>query len=245
VGQGTERLEEMLQERFPNTKLARIDSDATRKKGHLEALLELAEKKEAQILIGTQILAKGHHFPHLTLVAIVDADGGLFSVDFRAVERMAQLIIQVAGRAGRVHHAGEVVIQTLHPEHPLLRQILKQDYAQLAEMLLIERERCHLPPFSHFALIRAQASNPNLPEALLREVQAALSQLAIPNVRILGPVCAPMQKKQGHYRYQLLLQSNLRQPLHQILSYSTSILEKSKLAKRVRWSLDVDPLEML
>lgn len=245
VGYGTERLEEMLQARFPHATLARIDSDATRKKGHLEELLQVAQNKEAQILIGTQILAKGHHFPHLTLVAIVDVDGGLFSVDFRAVERMAQLIIQVAGRAGRVHHAGEVMIQTLHPDNPLLQQILKQDYPQFADTVLSEREQCQLPPYSHLALIRAEATNPQLPENLLKEIQASLFDRNIANVRILGPVCAPMQKKQGHFRYQLLLQSQQRQPLHQILSYLTSILEKSKLAKRVRWSLDVDPLEML
>jgi len=244
IGQGTERLESFLEAHFPDISIARIDSDVSRKKGQLEDFLTRAQNKEAQLLIGTQILAKGHHFPHLTLVAIIDADGGLFSVDFRAVERMAQLIIQVAGRAGRVHHAGKVVIQTFHPDHPLLKHILHQDYPQLANELLIERQRCHLPPYSHLALIRAQGTQPNLPSALLQEVQNALARFKSEGVSILGPVPAPMLKRQGQYRYQLLIQAKERKPLHQILNYSTHILENSKLSKRVRWSLDVDPIEM-
>ncbi|MFI4938390.1 MAG: primosomal protein N' [Candidatus Berkiellales bacterium] len=244
VGQGTERLENVLQERFPEVSLARIDSDMTRKKGSLEQLLTVAENKEAQILIGTQILAKGHHFPHLTLVAIVDADGGLFSTDFRAVERMAQLIIQVAGRAGRVHQAGKVIIQTLHPDHPLLQQILKQDYRELAQILLQERKQCQLPPFTHLALIRAQGPELGSVERLLKEVQRAVQKTADPALTILGPVPAPMLKRQGNFRFQLLMQAVQRQPLHQALSHAAVILENSKFTKKIRWSLDVDPLEM-
>ncbi len=243
VGQGTERIEEFLQSHFPTTSIARIDSDVTKKKGSLETLLEKAQSNEAQLLIGTQILAKGHHFPHLGLVAIVDADGGLFSVDFRSVERMAQLLIQVGGRAGRVHDAGEVIIQTFHPEHPLLQPILQQDYQKLANTLLAERKQNHLPPYSHMALIRAQGHQPELAQHALNEIRIALSQL--PNeVSILGPVPAPMAKRQGQFRYQLLLQANERKPLHQLLNYSTILLESSKVAKKVRWSLDVDPIEM-
>ncbi len=244
VGQGTERIEEFLTNHFPNTTIARIDSDVTRKKGSLEALLAQAQNHEAQLLIGTQILAKGHHFPHLGLVAIVDADGGLFSVDFRSVERMAQLLIQVAGRAVRVHEAGEVVIQTFHPEHPLLQPILHQDYTKLAEILLQERQQNHLPPFSHMALIRASSTKPELALLALSEVQSSLTQLQNKAVSVLGPVPAPMIKRQGQYRYQLLLQSHDRKPLHQLLSYSTALLENAKSAKKVRWSLDVDPIEM-
>lgn len=244
VGQGTERIESVLQRRFPNATLARIDSDMTRKKGSLEALLEVAQNKDVQLLIGTQILAKGHHFPHLTLVAIVDADGGLFSVDFRAVERMAQLIIQVAGRAGRVHAAGKVLLQTLHPLHPLLQQILRQDYTQFAQELLEERKLCHLPPFSHFALLRAQASRSQHAEALLKAVLHYLHPAKPSEVSLLGPVEAPMLKRQGEYRYQLLIQSSQRAPLHHLLHHATAFLEKSPLAKKVRWSLDIDPLEM-
>ena len=245
IGYGTERLETTLQQLFPEVTIARIDSDATQKVGSLEALLHQATHHEAQILIGTQMLAKGHHFPHLTLVAIVDADLGLFSVDFRAVERMAQLIIQVAGRAGRVHTAGEVVIQTFHPEHPLLLQIIKQDYHALSETLLLERASAHLPPYTHLAMIRAQASNPMLGEQFLADIQRSLKQLGMGTVSVLGPVPAPMLKRQGQFRYQLLLQAPTRQSLHTLLNYSTTVLEKSPLGKRVRWSLDVDPVEMM
>ncbi|MGD9591205.1 MAG: primosomal protein N' [Candidatus Berkiella sp.] len=244
VGQGTQRLEQFLKSYFPDVAIARIDSDVTQKKGSLESLLEQAKSGEAKLLIGTQILAKGHHFPHLGLVAIVDADGGLFSVDFRAVERMAQLLIQVAGRAGRVHDCSNVVIQTFHPEHPLFLPILHQDYQKLADTLLLERQKNQLPPYSHIALIRAQATKPELPEKVLEQVQHALKSFQLNHVHILGPVQAPMAKRQGQFRYQLLLQSNERKPLHQILSYSTTLLEKSKDAKKVRWSLDVDPIDM-
>lgn len=245
IGYGTERLESTLQILFPDVTIARIDSDATQKVGSLESLLHQATHNEAQILIGTQMLAKGHHFPHLSLVAIVDADLGLFSVDFRAVERMAQLVIQVAGRAGRVHAAGEVVIQTFHPEHPLLLQILKQDYRALSETLLLERAGSHLPPYSHLAMIRAHATHPTLGETFLSEMQRALKPLSAGTVSVLGPVPAPMLKRQGHYRYQLLLQSSTRQALHALLHQTTTILEKSALGKKVRWSLDVDPIEMM
>lgn len=245
IGYGTERLEDTLTQQFPDHKVARIDSDATQKVGSLELLLDQATKHEAHILIGTQMLAKGHHFPHLTLVAIVDADLGLFSVDFRAIEKMAQLIIQVAGRAGRVHQAGEVVIQTFHPEHPLLQNILAQDYAALSETLLKERASLQLPPYAYMAMIRAQANDPTLGQRFLKEIQQRLKAQPRPDkIAILGPVPAPMLKRQGQYRYQLLLQSPSRQALHALLNDATQLLEKTPFSKRLRWSLDVDPIEM-
>lgn len=244
IGQGTERLEQVLNQHFPHLKIARIDSDMTRKKGELENLLQIAQNKEADILIGTQILAKGHHFPHLSMVAIVDVDGGLFSVDFRAIERMAQLIIQVAGRAGRVHTAGKVFIQTFHPEHPMLQHILQQNYRELADNLLHERQQYQLPPFSHFALLRAQATQEQLPLSLLKQVQQWLARKNLPHIQVQGPIPAPMAKRQGAFRYQLLLQSPSRKPLHAMLNDLTTYLEQSKLSKRLRWSLDVDPREM-
>lgn len=243
LGQGTERLEEYLQAKFPDYAIARIDSDVTRKKGSLETLLDKARNHEAQILIGTQILAKGHHFPHLSMVAILDADGGLFSIDFRAIERMAQLIIQVAGRAGRAHTAGEVFIQTFHPEHPLLKLLLQQDYKAIVEELILERQKAQLPPFSHLALIRAQATQPEQVESVLQAMQAQLKQIN-PHVKVLGPVTAPMHKRQGQYRFQLLIQAPQRAPLHHLLQNAREWLENSKPAKKVRWSIDVDPLEM-
>lgn len=243
VGQGTERLEDHLRTLFPEIPLARLDSDATRKKENLTKILESAKQNQTRILIGTQMLTKGHHFPHLSMVAIVDADGGLFSTDFRAIERMAQLIIQVAGRAGRAHVAGEVFIQTLHPEHALLQQILRQDYHALASLLLKERKICQLPPYTHWALIRAQAKRGELALAFLKKVRAQLQPLST-KVTMEGPISATMQKRQGYFRYQLLLHANSRKDLHHLLSHSTIILENTKHSKQVRWSLDVDPLEI-
>lgn len=245
IGLGTQKIEETLRAHFTDAKIARIDSDITRKKGQLEAILEQAHQREIDILIGTQILAKGHHFPQLSLVAIVDADGGLFSADFRALERMAQLIIQVAGRAGRVLNTGKVFLQTCHPEHPLLKHILKQNYREFAQEILEVREKCQLPPFSHFALIRTEGKSPHLPERILQELNEAVSQQAIKSVNVLGPVPAPMLKRQREFRFQLLLQSTLRKPLHDVIDYCVSFLQNTKLAKKVKWSLDVDPQEMM
>lgn len=246
LGQGTEKVEEVLQQQFPAANLVRIDSDTTRKKGQLKALLSQAEKNEAQLLIGTQMLAKGHHFPNLTLVAVLDGDGGLFSADFRAQERMAQLLIQVSGRAGRVHHAGRVLIQTFHPHHPFMQQLLAQDYDHLTEQLLAERKNAHLPPFSHMALIRANHTEPTLPERFLQETGAHLSHtFSHTKIKIRGPIPSPFPKKQGRYHFQLLLQSDNRAALHQALGYSANYLENAKIGKKLRWSLDVDPVEMI
>lgn len=244
VGQGTERIEQTLATHFPTFPIVRLDSDVTRQKGMLTERLQLAESNTARLVIGTQILAKGHHFPHLSLVCIVDADAGLFSTDFRAIEKMAQLIIQVGGRAGRVHAAGEVIIQTLHPEHPLLQKMLVQNYSQLATELLQERQRCKLPPFSHWALLRAEARSSELPLQLLHDLQQHFQQYDS-LVSLLGPLPAPMHRRQGRYRYQLLIQSNDRRSLHRLLSHSADLLERHPLSKKVRWSLDVDPIEML
>lgn len=246
IGQGTEKVEEAICQAFPNQTIARIDSDTTRKKGSLDTLLDQAHNHDAQILIGTQILAKGHHFPHLALVAILDADGGLFSADFRAQERMAQLLIQVSGRAGRVHQAGRVLIQTFHPEHPFMSQICSQDYSQLAETLLAQRQRSHLPPFSHLALIRANHTQTELPENFLMQTQQSLkTQYPDGTIQIKGPVPSPFHKRQGRYHYQLLLQAEDRKSLHKAISYSSYLLESSKLGRKLRWSLDVDPIEMI
>jgi primosomal protein N' (replication factor Y) len=158
---------------------------------------------------------------------------------------MAQLIIQVAGRAGRVLDTGKVLVQTCHPEHPLLKHILKQNYREFAQEVLEVREKCQLPPFSHIALIRTEGKSPHLPEKILQSLTEMLSERAIPGVNVLGPVPAPMLKRQGQFRFQLLLQSTLRKPLHDVINYCVSFLQSTKLAKKVKWSLDVDPQEMM
>jgi primosomal protein N' (replication factor Y) len=191
------------------------------------------------------MLAKGHHFPNVTLVAILDADGGLFGSDFRATEQMGQLITQVAGRAGRGSRRGEMVIQTHNPDHPLLRTLLQQGYPAFAAQALSERKLATLPPYSYLTLIRAEASSAKMAQQFLTEVRNLAQQYMTHAVEILGPVPSPMEKRAGRYRAQLLLQSTRRTPLHQLLTPLVPSMETLKSSRKVRWSVDVDPMEML
>jgi primosomal protein N' (replication factor Y) len=191
------------------------------------------------------MLAKGHHFPNVTLVGILDADGGLFGADFRAAERMAQLLVQVAGRAGRGQRPGRVLIQTHHPDHPLLRVLVREGYGQFAQAALIERQQAALPPFSCLALLRAEAPQRDRAMEFLEDARVCAVGLADESVLALGPVAAPMERRAGRFRAQLLLQSDERAPLHGLLAPWLEELETLKSARRVRWSLDVDPQEML
>ncbi|MCK5640042.1 MAG: primosomal protein N', partial [Gammaproteobacteria bacterium] len=244
VGQGTERVEQALQRNFPDTEIARIDRDSTRRKGSMEAMLERIHEGKTRILVGTQMLAKGHHFPGVTLVAILDCDQGLFSVDFRASERMAQLITQVAGRAGRAEKSGEVLIQTHHPEHPLLQCLIQQGYQGFSKAILAERQAAELPPFSHMALLRAEAVAADAAMTFLCEARDLAQAIDVSDVDILGPVPAPMERRAGRFRAQLLLQATQRQDLQNLLSPWIQQLEGLKAGRKVRWSLDVDPYEM-
>ncbi len=253
VGQGTERLELAINEWFDEKRVLRIDRDTTRLKGSMAKLTEQAEKGEADILIGTQMLAKGHHFPNVTLVAILDIDQGLFSADYRAAERMAQLILQVAGRAGRAEKKGEVLIQTHHPDHPLLTTLVRHGYPAFAEKALDERQRAHLPPSQYQVLVRAESVNPNDAQLFLSSLKSGLQsywqqwledEMVTGSVELWGPVSAPMLRRQGRYRYQLLIQSKSRKGLHQLLSEMLPHIYASPLARKVRWNLDVDPQEM-
>jgi len=193
------------------------------------------------------MLAKGHHFPNVTLVAILDADGGLFGSDFRSSEQMGQLITQVSGRAGREKRHGEVVIQTHNPDHPLLITLLKAGYPAFAEVAMNERKLAQLPPYSRLALIRADAIDPQITIKFLSEVSVIALQLTTTDntIEILGPVPSPMEKRAGRYRAQLLFQSTQRKALHTLLETLTIKVDKLKSARKVRWSLDVDPMDML
>lgn len=244
VGLGTERLEQALTQRYPQYKIVRIDRDSTRKKNSMQDKLQSIHDREANILIGTQMLAKGHHFPHLTLVAIVDADSGLFGADFRALERMGQLFVQVAGRAGRAEKPGEVILQTHHPEHPLLNLLLTQNYSHFADALLAERKTTALPPYAHLALLRAEAIQQQLPSEFLSAAKLYLAKNSKHPVKILGPIPSPMERKAGRYRYQLLFQAKKRNDLHHVLQQLMTFLSQVTKNSRVRWSLDVDPQEM-
>ena len=249
-GVGTERLEELLAEKFADVPVLRIDSASTRRKDALEKLF-VAFGAQPGILVGTQILAKGHDLPNLTLVAVVGIDEGLFSADFRAGEKLAQLLIQVAGRAGRADKPGEVLLQTHHPDHPLLQTLIHGGYHAFAEGELAQREAAAFPPFAHLALLRAEAQHADAPMQFL---QAAKTQL-VPfshlrekgrdeGLAINGPVPAPMPRRAGMYRAQLLLSAPTRRELHAALEAALPAIYALPEARKTRWSLDVDPVDL-
>ncbi len=244
LGEGTERLEEALRSRFPDKSITRIDSDSMQQKGAMNAALDKATQGQADILVGTQMLSKGHHFPKLTLVGIVNADQGLFGTDFRSAERMAQSIVQVAGRAGRESRPGEVLIQTAFPDHPFWSTLIEGGYEKVSEEALAERELTRWPPFTRLALIRAAAHRHDDALGFLEVARKRAAARADDRLRILGPVDAPMARKAGRYRTQLLLQSSDRQTLHKILRELRPALEEEPSARKVRWSIDVDPIEL-
>ena len=242
VGQGTERIEAGLRDAFPGKRVERFDSDRMRKRGELERLLGDIASGAIHILVGTQLLAKGHDFAGLSLVGILDVDQALYGSDFRALERMGQLVTQVAGRAGRVGQASEVILQTHEPRNPTLLRLLEGGYGALCETLLEQRKAAGLPPFSHLALLRAEG------EALagaLRFLDAARATFpAAARVQVLGPVPAPMERLAGRYRAQLLLQSSSRSALQQTLAAVVPTLDRLPEARKVRWSVDVDPFDL-
>ncbi len=244
VGQGTERIEDTAARLFPGNAIVRIDRDNIRRKGDLESTLQSIHDGTARILVGTQMLTKGHHFPDVTLVVVLNADQGLFGIDFRASERLAQNIVQVAGRAGRAERAGEVLIQTEYPEHPLLTSLLGGGYSAFAEQALLEREQAHWPPFSRIALVRVEANKMEDALAFLDAGRETAQQQRVTGVRMLGPVAAPMPRRAGRYRAQLLLQASTHAPLQKLLARLLPEMETSTLAKKVRWSIDVDPAEL-
>jgi primosomal protein N' (replication factor Y) len=204
----------------------------------------MATSGETGILVGTQILSKGHHFPKLTLVVVIDADQGLFSTDFRGTERLAQSLMQVAGRAGREQRQGEVMIQTAFASHPFWHDLLQGGYARVAASALAEREKAAWPPFSRLALLRAAATRRQDTHDFLDAARHKAEGINAEGVRILGPVTAPMERRAGRYRAQLLFQSRNRQPLHRLLQELCEDFEASVSSRRVRWSLDVDPIEL-
>jgi primosomal protein N' (replication factor Y) (superfamily II helicase) len=242
VGQGTERIEEKLGELFPDVPCVRLDRDAVRKRGDIEATMQRMASGEARILVGTQMVTKGHDFPNVTLVVVMNADRGLFSTDFRAPERLAQTIVQVAGRAGRAEKPGEVLIQTEFPDHPLLRSLLAEGYDGFARTALKEREQAAWPPYSRLAAVRDSAKSAAAALEFLTEARQ-LARLP-PRVRLFGPVPAAMAKRAGRYHAQLLIESADRAALHRFLDGWIGEIEQLPSGRRVRWALDVDPLEL-
>ncbi|WP_426803331.1 primosomal protein N' [Xanthomonas campestris] len=248
-GIGTERLEERLVEAFPDAPVVRIDRSTTQRRDALETQLARLGT-DAGILVGTQILAKGHDLPRLTMVVVVGIDEGLFSADFRAAEKLAQQLIQVAGRAGRADRPGEVWLQTHHPEHPLLQTLVNGGYHAFADAELQQREAAGFPPFAHLALFRAEAKDVAAANQFLIAVRALVGEQtpapspAIAPVECYGPMPAPMPRRAGFQRTQLLLSAAQRSALHRVLDAQMPAIHALPQARRVRWSLDVDPIDL-
>lgn len=241
VGAGTQRVHEFLSERFPQTKVLRIDRDSVRKKNALDVELDKINKGDAQLIVGTQMLAKGHHFPRLSLVVVLDADAGLYNQDFRALEHLGQLLTQVSGRAGRAEQAGQVLIQTHLPNHPLLNLLIQQGYDDFADALLHSRQEAELPPYHFLALIRAQgkAIGP-----VLKFLHASKDQIKIHPLTVMGPAPAPMPRKANQHRMQLLIKASSRKVLKSSLTQLREWLTINKLSNGVRWNVDVDPMDL-
>lgn len=242
LGAGTQRIEAALEATFPAYPVLRIDRDSTRRKKSMDTFMSRVASGEPCILVGTQLLAKGHHFPNVTLVAIVDMDGGFYSADYKATERMAQLILQVGGRAGRAEKPGIVAIQTHFPEQEIFRNLINEGYDAFADKLLTERQLHELPPFHFQALIRADATSQNLPLEFLDDV--AQHTAPPPSVMLLGPVPSTMERRAGRYRAQLLLSGDNRNALKTAIDACINAGEESALGRKVRWSVDVDPVDL-
>lgn len=245
LGLGTEQIEESLNTLFPGRRIARVDRDSMRRRGIMEETFEAVRAGDVDILIGTQMLSKGHDFANVTLVGIVDADSQLFSTDFRAEERLAQTIVQVAGRAGRAAIPGEVLIQTHHPHHELLQILISDGYDRFAERALAERQVAELPPFVPMALIRAEAPSAQAPLKFLRELRASAALPESAGLDILGPIPAAMEKKAGRYRAQLMLTASSRKRLAASVKALIVASETTPAARSVRWSIDIDPQDTL
>jgi primosomal protein N' (replication factor Y) len=210
----------------------------------MQAVLDRVHRGEARILVGTQMLTKGHHFPDVSLVVILDADQGLFASDFRATERLAQTITQVAGRAGRAARPGEVIVQTSFPEHPLLTRLLAEGYDRFAATALEERRAASWPPYSRLALLRAEAKDRDGLDAYLRAAASSARTLHDGAVRVLGPATALIARRADHFRAHLLIESPSRGPLQRFLAAWLLKVEALPGPKGLRWSIDVDPLEV-
>lgn len=248
LGMGTVKVEQILTELFPHYPILRIDRDSTSKVGSWEKLYEQLQENKPLILLGTQMLSKGHHFPYVTLVAILDIDSGFFSVDFRAPERTAQQIIQVAGRAGRIHKKGEVYLQTYRPDHPMLKILLEQDYRQFVIHSLQERKVAKLPPYSYSALIRVSSKDDAYNMQFLNQALELLvkqqNQSPSTPIQIWGPIPAPMARKAGYHLAHVLLLAEHRAYLHQQVAKWWQIVVKLPKLHQLKLSLDIDPIEL-
>tara|TARA_B110000196_G_C21076266_1_gene630072 strand:- start:332 stop:1108 length:777 start_codon:yes stop_codon:yes gene_type:complete len=242
LGSGTQKIEEVLRNFFPKASILRVDRDTTRSKKSLTLLHERMNNREIDILVGTQMLAKGHDFPFLTLVGVLDADNALYSPDYRAPEKLFSQLMQVSGRAGRAKIKGEVLIQTAFPNNPVFEGIKKHNYEIFAKTLLQEREQIGLPPFSFTAILRVESKQLNYSERFVKDAAKYAESLSN-KVIVYDPVRPSIERLKGYERFQLLIQTNVRKDLQKLLKQWVVYLKQYPLANRVKWSLDVDPIE--
>ncbi len=245
VGHGTERITQALAKIFPEQKVLRFDSDTANSTAKLRAMIQKISDHESDIIVGTQMLAKGHHFPNITLVGVLDADFGLYGTDYRAEERLAQLLVQVSGRSGRGLKPGKILIQTNHPGHPVLRTLLLSGYANASRALYQQRKLAHLPPLSYHALLRGRAKDQNKLERFMKEAFKQLSGLQQRNIDSFGPLTPQIEKHSGYYRRHILIQAEKRRNLHLALDDWLGCLDSMKKPSGLFLSIDIDPQEML
>ena len=243
LGVGTERLEKFLKDVFPEEEILRIDSDSMRKKNSMLLAIERIKEDKPRILIGTQILAKGHHFPNITLVIIVNADAGFYSADFRALERLGQTILQVGGRAGRGKHRGEVLIQTQFGNQETLQKLIKTGYQKFAEHLLKERADASLPPVRYEVAVHTECPEQDVAVDFLQNIKKGIAKSN--DLSVAGPLPAIIEKKNNRFRQKLILISKERELLHKKLSEIERFISRSKVPRGLKWSIDVDPLNMV
>lgn len=245
LGQGTEKVEEVLNMHFKKYPVIRIDKDSTEKKNDMQNHIKQILHGDPCVLVGTQMLTKGHHFPKINLVCIIDSDQGFFSSDFRSLEKMAQTLIQITGRAGRESQHSEVLLQTELPDHPALQTLMQHGYSEFAKISMEDRKALQYPPYGYLCLLRADAVHIEQSIQFLDELKNLMQSTNLnPLPRILGPAPAPMQKRAGRHRAQLLLHSTSRSSLHALINYSIEQTTHMQSSKKVRWSIDIDPLEM-
>ena len=242
LGLGTQKIEEVLNSFFPKATILRVDRDTTRSKKSLSLLYERMNNRDIDILVGTQMLAKGHDFPFLTLVGVIDTDNALYSPDFRAPEKLFSQLMQVSGRAGRSNIKGEVLIQTAFPNNPVFDGLKKHDYAIFARSLLNERKQMNLPPFGFTAILRVEAKYLKYAERFINSAAKHAESLSN-SVIVYDPVRPSIEKLKGFERFQLFVQADARADLQKLLRKWVIYLREYPLANRVKWSLDVDPIE--
>jgi len=242
LGSGTQKIEEVLNKLFPEASILRVDRDTTRSKKALTLLHDRMNNREIDILVGTQMLAKGHDFPFLTLVGVLDADNALYSPDYRAPEQLFSQLMQVSGRAGRSNIKGEVLIQTAFPYNPVFEGVKKHNYEIFAQTLLQERDQMRLPPYSFSAILRVESKQLRYGEQFINDA-ARFAESVSNRVVIYDPVRPSIERLKGYERFQLFIQADARKDLQNLLSEWVDYLRQCALAKRVKWSVDVDPIE--